>query len=133
MKKKSINNYFMGKANDFYKCSKKIAILVLPVMILLFASYDKAYSSGIEGEKVVCMGDTSEYRYCRNSNFPYHWGWDIPTDASIDSIWTNDRCYFVRVKLGKRSGTLKWWGKNPPGLPSVNPVSTYIKVKKCDE
>lgn len=87
----------------------------------------------IEGSASPCQNSTENYKYCRSTNFPYHWSWSVTSDATVNNLGNNHNCYFAEVKIKKNSTLLTFHQRNPPGIPQVYNVTKQINPRKCKE
>lgn len=102
-------------------------IFLIPISALVLAQ------GSIEGNASPCQNSTEEYKYCRSSNFPYHWSWSVTSDAIVNNLGSNQNCYFAEVKIKINSTRLTFHQRNPPGVPQVNNVTKQINPRKCEK
>lgn len=85
----------------------------------------------IAGPVTPCHNTKAEYRYCRTSNFPYVWSWEISQGAALRDLGSGSNCYRAEVTFTDRAVTLTFRQRNPPTVPQVYDVRKYIQPKAC--
>lgn len=102
-------------------------------LFLIQSSAPVLAQGSIEGSASPCQNSTEKYKYCRSSNFPYHWSWSVTADATVNNLGSNQNCYFAEVIIKRNSTLLTFHQRNPPGVPQVHNVTKQINPRKCKE